>query len=75
VRKGQTVVLQYEAEVRGGELLITLENPDGRIVWEASLHGDGSDVVEYVAEERGQHTVLVERQDTAGSFALSWEVR
>jgi len=73
-RAGQTVVVEYDVEVREGELLLTLQDPSGRAVWEATLDRDGGDVVQHVASDEGRYLVLVQGEDSTGAFTVSWKV-
>jgi hypothetical protein len=73
-RAGQTVVVEYDVEVREGDLLLTLQDPSGRSVWEATLDRDGREVVQHVASDEGRYLVPVQGEDSTGAFTVSWKV-
>jgi len=71
---GETLRLEYQAEVDKGRLDIRIEDPAGEALWEVSLQEARQDSVEVVIEEDGRYAIAIEGSDTEGSFDLSWTV-
>jgi hypothetical protein len=73
-RAGQTFVVEYDVVVREGELFLTLQDPSGRVAWEATLDRNGHDVVQHVASDGGRYLILVQGRDARATFMVSWKV-
>lgn len=71
---GETLVLQYTAEVNKGTLGIMVEAPDDEMLWDVSLHKSAGDMAEFPVEQAGCYSIIVRGEGTAGSFDLTWEV-
>jgi hypothetical protein len=71
---GETLVLQYAAEVNEGTLAIMVEAPDGEMLWNVSLEEDAEDMADFPVEQDGRYSIVVRSDGTAGSFDLSWGV-
>jgi hypothetical protein len=71
---GETLVLQYAAEVNEGTLAIMVEAPDDEMLWHVSLDEDAEDMADLPMEQDGRYSIVVRGDGTAGSFDLSWEV-
>lgn len=74
VNSGQTLTLGYATEVGRGALSFEVLNPENEVIWEVSLEEGRSDTVGLVAEQNGTYKLVIEGQDTGGSFDVSWEV-
>jgi hypothetical protein len=72
---GDTLCLEYDAEVDKGSLRLEVEDPFGQIIWCTSLCEDCGESNALPVEEGGCYTVLVWGEETAGSFDLSWAKR
>lgn len=75
VDAGNTLTLDYEAEVEKGSLTLQIENPEDEVVWERQLQAGDSvnDQEELVAPESGTYTILIVGDGAGGSYELSWE--
>ena len=71
---GETLVLQYAADVHKGTLGVMVEAPDGEMLWHMSLDEDAEDMVDFPVEQAGRYSIIVRGDGAAGSFDLSWEV-
>jgi hypothetical protein len=71
---GETLVIRYDATVEKGALTIRVENPRNDTVWETTVQEAQSDTVRLPAERDGTYMILIEGDDTGGSYDVSWDV-
>lgn len=77
-KAGQTILLAYQATVSSGSLNLRVENPSRNVVWLVRLGASPDnyrDSVPIPAGQTGHYTILIEGQDTAGGFDVSWQKR
>jgi hypothetical protein len=74
LEQGDTLLLDYDAEVTKGELKLEIQNPDQEIVWDTTLEETSNSLIQYQARQNGSYTILIEGDDTGGSLDISWEV-
>jgi hypothetical protein len=72
---GDTLCLEYEAEVDGGNLRLEVQDPFGQTIWCESLCEDSCQNEVLPVDVPGCHTILVWGEETAGSFDLTWAKR
>jgi hypothetical protein len=73
-KAGQTLVLDYDVTVDRGTLEIRVEDPAGDAVWELAPQESVEDTVELELENDGRYAVVIEGEEMAGSFDVSWEL-
>lgn len=71
--EGEELTVEYDAEVDKGTLTIRVEDPDGDTLQAITLEEDDSDTWTITASQDGQHIVVVEGDDTGGSFDVEWD--
>lgn len=71
---GETVTLDYEADVERGSLTIRIEDPDDRQIWVESMDEDDEGAFEFTAEKSGIYTMIVVGNETRGSFEIEWDL-
>lgn len=69
-----TVEIMYDVEVESGILVIQIEDPEGEIVWKIEQVDNYSDEVTLPADEKGRYRMIVEGQETQGSFLIEWDI-
>lgn len=67
-----SVVFSYQAEVRKGSLSIAVQDPQDQGLWRTTLHGNGNGSRILSTPRTGSYKLLVEGQNTAGSFDIRW---
>jgi hypothetical protein len=72
---GNTLDLEYDAEVDAGRLQVEVEDPFGEIIWCASLCKNCGQTKTLPVYEAGCYTILVQGEATAGGFDLAWGKR
>jgi hypothetical protein len=72
---GQTISIQYKAELTKGYVIFQFQNPENEVVWEQSVDSNASDQVDVVAEQTGRFRVNVIGEDAGGSYEITWEVK
>ncbi|MEJ2210894.1 MAG: hypothetical protein P8129_17905 [Anaerolineae bacterium] len=72
---GQTLRLAYDVVVERGNLTIEVQDPDGKILWDASLQENKADVADVSLQKDGRYTLVVRGNDTGGRWNLTWDVR
>jgi hypothetical protein len=70
LNKGEILNLNYESEVKEGELNITLQDPDGVVVKNFEANTKGTDKIQ--AEKVGEYKIIVKGTKTKGNFHISW---
>lgn len=70
---GETIAFDYDSSVRKGSLSMKLLGPDGRET--ATFKPGENGKLDVKSEEGGTYKLVVEGQDTGGSFHVSWEVK
>jgi hypothetical protein len=71
---GETLPLTYAVEVDKGALTLAVQNPDGETLWEETFEeADGGETIELSAEQTGTYTLLVQGENTGGSFDVTWD--
>jgi hypothetical protein len=71
----EMVEIKYDVEVESGILAIQLEDPEGEIVWKTEQVDDFSGEITLPADEKGRYRMIVEGQETQGSFLIEWDIR
>jgi hypothetical protein len=75
MQAGQTIDIQYKAELTKGHVIFQLLDPDGEVVWEKSVGEDISEQVTLNAEKTGRYRVNVVGEKAGGSYEITWEVK
>jgi hypothetical protein len=75
MQAGQTIDIQYKAELTKGQVIFQLLDPDGEVVWEKSVGEDISEQVTLNAEKTGRYRVNVVGEKAGGSYEITWEVK
>jgi hypothetical protein len=73
VENGQRICFEYEAIVQMGSLTIKWLDPSGVVVWEKVLSEGASGTEEIVSESHGSYSIIIQGQDTGGSFNVTWD--
>ena len=71
----KTLVLDYEAEVHKGSLVIEVHDPDGEVLWSATLPEDAGEMAEVRLHGDGRHSIVARGDETGGGFDLCWELK
>lgn len=74
LEQGETLVLNYDAQVTKGTLTLEVQNPDQDIVWDTRLQETVNNSVELQAQQSGNYLIMIEGDDTGGGLELSWSV-
>lgn len=71
---GDSLVLEYEAEIEKGSLTLQVESPEDEVIWERTLTEgeDAADQIELNASENGTYTIAVTGDGAGGSYELAW---
>jgi hypothetical protein len=72
---GQTLVLEYDAQVDKGMLDIQIENPDDEVIWEMPLQEDNADTVQVPLPQEGRYALRIRGEDTGGGWDLTWDIQ
>jgi len=59
--------------VQMGRLTIKWLDPSGVVVWEKVFSESASGTEEIVSESHGSYSIIVQGQDTGGSFNVTWD--
>lgn len=72
---GDTLSLDYEAEVEKGTLALQVEDSKDAVIWEKVVAAGekATDEVEMVVEESGTYTIVVAGDDAGGRYQLAWD--
>lgn len=72
---GDSLVLEYEAEIEKGSLTLKVESPEDEVIWETTLTEgeDAADQIEVNASENGTYTIAVIGDGAGGSYELAWD--
>ena len=71
---GQTLDLEYNAQVDKGMLSIQVVNPGDEVVWEASLKEDQAETTQVSLDHSGRYAIRITGEETGGSWDLKWYV-
>jgi hypothetical protein len=71
---GQTLILDYDAQVDKGALSIQVENPADKLVWEAQLQEAQSDSVQILLDQTGRYVLRIAGENASGSWDLQWNI-
>ena len=71
---GQTLLVEYSAQVEKGRLDFRVQRPGGELLWEVSLQEGGQETLELDIETGGRYAIVIEGNNTGGSFVLSWSL-
>lgn len=71
-RANTQIGLNYEATVEGGSVQLILQGPDG-VIWEKTLTQTETDRIEFTTTQAGTYMVLVEINQLAGNYSISWD--
>jgi hypothetical protein len=66
------VFFTYQVEVGKGSLSIAVQDPQGQGVWRTTLQGNATGSRLLSTPRTGSYTLLVEGQNTGGSFDIHW---
>lgn len=75
LQEGDTLSLEYEADLVIGTLLLQVENPESEVIWEKTVT-EGEDVgeeIELSADESGTYTIAVVGDGAGGEYELAWD--
>jgi hypothetical protein len=71
VRQSQ-ISFSYEVQVSKGSLAISVQDPQGKTLWKASLSRTGSGSRLLHTGMTGSYTLVVGGQNTGGGFDIRW---
>lgn len=71
---GETLVLEYEVQVDKGDLSLRVDQPGGEPLWNLTVREDAQNTVQLPIEEAGTYSLIIEGDNTGGSFTLSWQL-
>jgi hypothetical protein len=69
---GDTIYLEFDAEVDRGNLHLEVDDPYGEPVWSIDLCQDFGETLELPVERVGSYTIRVRGEATEGGFDLKW---
>lgn len=69
---GETVGLNYEAEITRGSLSLVLQGPGG-VVWQRTLTASETTRVPITVQIGGDYELLIFRQGFDGSYSFHWD--
>ena len=72
--KGQTIAFSYQVSIDKGSLIIEWQDPQGEVLWHQVYESDAQNALEIPVETAGTHTIIIQGNDTGGSFEVSWQV-
>ena len=72
IRAGDTIGLNYEAEITQGSLSLILQGPQG-VVWQKTLTASENTRVPITVEIGGDYELLIFRQSFDGSYSFRWD--
>ena len=72
--EGETITLDYQAQVDKGSLTLILEDPNGDIAWQIPLEDGLDDRAEVKVSQTGKYRIAVSAENAGGSFTVQWEV-
>jgi len=75
MQDGQSILLDYAAEVNKGFLILRINDPDNITILERSMFDDESDHVEFTVEKSGLYTLLIIGEETGGGFTVNWQIK
>jgi ABC-type Fe3+-hydroxamate transport system substrate-binding protein len=72
-QSGETLYLEYDAEVDNGSLHLEVYDPYGQAVWCVSLCDDCGETKTLLVSKAGCYTISIRGEATEGGFDLKWE--
>lgn len=78
LQQGDSLLLNFEAVVESGSLMLRLRDPDRDVIWEKQYPASKEDYRSaYTLEvpRTGSYRMEVEADQSQGSFNLSWEAQ
>jgi hypothetical protein len=71
--EGEFITLSYEVKVESGAIQILVLDPSDQTIWQVDLTQNISDEIKIQASESGIFRIVVNGDETEGSFRLTWE--
>ncbi len=72
---GQSLALTYDVQVDEGTLSLQVKNADGELVWEEVMQVARADTVNVPTEQTGRYTILIQGEQTSGSWDVNWRLQ
>lgn len=72
VQDGDTLTIDFDSEVGKGSLTLTIEDPEGKSVFSMESGEEGSGKIEI--SESGKYTLVIDGEETSGSFDINWYI-
>ena len=73
VQPGETLYLEYDAEVNKGNLQLEVDDPFGGAIWCVSLCENCGETKALPLNKAGCYTISVRGEAAEGGFDLKWE--
>jgi hypothetical protein len=75
-KAGQTLTVDYTANVEEGSLDIRVVNPGGDVVWQKTFDtgANATSSQQVSIQQNGRYQIVVDGHQTRGSFHIDWQV-
>jgi flagellar hook assembly protein FlgD len=72
LKKGETLAVDYQSEVKKGELTISLYDPDDQLVQSLSTGESGNEKIEVTKD--GKYNFKIKGKHTKGSYKITYNI-
>ncbi len=72
LEQGQSLQLEYDVKVSKGSLHISVNQPDGTLMWEELFTEGGKATLNLPATQSGAHRITIKADKAGGSFDVKW---
>jgi hypothetical protein len=75
-KNGQTLTLDYSANVDAGNLEMQIDNPAGTVVWQETFNTSANvtNSTQIDIQQNGGYKIIVDGHQASGSFQIDWQV-
>lgn len=75
INSGEALRLKYDIVVEQGLLRLKLYDPDGAVIWNPEFTQSSGESIKLDITQPGIYKLVIEGENTKGSFDISWVIR